>query len=193
MRTLTKPQEDYFDELRRIGDEPLKTALDALGTLSYENCVDYVKLVYEQGPGIGQNLLGDHIEHPKKAIYRTWWDATVEMGCSVLADSYGDANSFADPSRPFGVALPSFPISELSRTRSLFHQYGSEIGSALLLAALPQAYATSWGARACCNRPSAERQARGPHPEDTSDGSVRHVCARPQRLRCGRRAEQRRH
>ena len=26
MRTLTKPQEDYFDELRRIGDEPLKTA-----------------------------------------------------------------------------------------------------------------------------------------------------------------------
>ncbi len=69
------------------------------------------------------------------------------MGCSVLADSYGDANSFADPSRPFGVALPSFPISELSRTRSLFHQYGSEIGSALLLAALPQAYATSWGAR----------------------------------------------
>jgi hypothetical protein len=29
----------------------------------------------------------------------------------------------------------------------LFHQYGTEIGGALLLAALPQAYATSWGAR----------------------------------------------
>jgi hypothetical protein len=146
MRTLTKPQEDYFDELRKIGDEPLKNALDALGTLNYENCVAYMKLVYEQGPGIGQILLGDNIERDKRAIYRAWWDATLELGRSVIAE-YGDAAKLADPAQPFSIALPSFPISELNRTRSLFNQYGSEIGSALLLAALPQAYATNWGAR----------------------------------------------
>ena len=71
------------------------------------------------------------------------------VGCHCRDGLFGASGflrrcqQFCRPSRPFGVALPSFPISELSRTRSLFHQYGSEIGSALLLAALPQAYATS--------------------------------------------------
>jgi ER-bound oxygenase mpaB/B'/Rubber oxygenase, catalytic domain len=106
-----------------------------------------MQLVYRQGPVIGQHLLGDDIEDTTKAIFEDWWSATLKLGRSVLEKTYGPYGSLADASLPFGEALPSFPISELSRTRSLFHQYGSEIGGALLLAALPQAYATSWGAR----------------------------------------------
>jgi hypothetical protein len=148
MRTLTKPQEAYFDGLRRIGDDPLTSKLDALGTLTYENCVAYMKVVYEQGPDIGQDHLGELANHPKKEIFATWWDATLDVGRSVLRTSYGDADNGADPTeQKFSEVLPSFPISELNQTRVLFHQYGTEIGSALLLAALPQAYATSWGAR----------------------------------------------
>jgi ER-bound oxygenase mpaB/B'/Rubber oxygenase, catalytic domain len=150
MRTLTKQQESYFDGRRRVGDDPLRSQLNLLG-LNYENGVDYMKLVYAQGPDIGQNLLGDHVQHPKKAIYSRWWEETLSIGWSVLQSSYGGVagaapNVNAGPP-PISEVLPSFPISELNQTRSLFHQYGSEIGSALLLAALPQAYATSWGAR----------------------------------------------
>jgi hypothetical protein len=147
MRTLTKPQEEYFDDLRRVGDVPLRTELDALGTLSHENCVDYMTLVYDHGPAVGQQLLGGQIRHPKSAIYAAWWNATLGVGESVLEDYYGAAGCLANARQPFGEALPAFPVNELERTRSLFHRYGSEIGSALLLAALPQAYATSWGAR----------------------------------------------
>jgi hypothetical protein len=56
------------------------------------------------------------------------------------ARSTGPAHSLRDD-------FPQFPLYELDRTRSLFHQYGTEIGSALLLAALPEAYAAGWGAR----------------------------------------------
>lgn len=147
MRTLTKPQEEYFDKLRTAGDKPLKDALEPLGTLNYENCIDYMQLVYKNGPVVGQSLLKDDFKHPKKEIYQDWWNRTLAVGFSVLEEFYGNADSFDDAMEPFGEALPSFPVDELERTRSLFHQYGSEIGSALLLAALPQAYATTWGAR----------------------------------------------
>jgi ER-bound oxygenase mpaB/B'/Rubber oxygenase, catalytic domain len=150
MRTVTKPEEKYFDDLRRAGDEPLKTALDDLGTLSHENCVDYMALVYECGPTVGQDLLDGRVDHPKRDTYLKWWEETLEIGRKVLATHYrGSAvvNWSGPIDGTFGAALPSFPINELSRTRSLFQQYGREIGSALLLAALPQAYATSWGAR----------------------------------------------
>ena len=48
MRTLTKQQESYFDGLRRVGDDPLRSQLELLGTLNYENGVDYMKLVYHR-------------------------------------------------------------------------------------------------------------------------------------------------
>ncbi len=148
MRTLTKPQDSYFDGLRKIGDDPLTSALNALGTLTCENCVDYMKLVYEQGPDIDEKLLGDRLDPQKRETYLKWWDVTLAIGRSVLRSSYGGANEAADATtQKFSEVLPSFPINELNQTRSLFHQYGTEIGSALLLAALPQAYATSWGAR----------------------------------------------
>src|ERR1700722_19834925 len=143
MRTLTKSQESYFDGLRKVGDVPLKSALDAVHPPTYGDCVSYMKLVSEKGPDIGPNLLGAQVDAAQKEIFSAWWDATVDLGRSVLVSSYGDRVGGANVAAPrFAEALPSFPISELNQTRLLFHQYGSEIGGALILAALPQAYAT---------------------------------------------------
>jgi hypothetical protein len=151
VRTLTKSQDSYFDGLRKIGDRRLKSALDALDTLTYENCVGYMKLVYEIGPDIDPQRLGMQVDESRREIYADWWSATLDIGRSILESKYGGAGGGAAGADgappPFAERLPSFPISELNRTRSLFHQYGTEIGGALLLAALPQAYATSWGSR----------------------------------------------
>jgi hypothetical protein len=43
--------------------------------------------------------------------------------------------------------LVSPPLEELSRARALFYEYGTEICAALLLSALPEAYASAWGSR----------------------------------------------
>ena len=162
MRTLTRSQESYFDGLRQIGDDPLRGELEALGTLNFDNATAYMTLVYEYGPDVGQSLVTGDVDHPNKAIYIEWWGRTLALGRSVLRETYGNGGGgIGAAGGRFSRVLPSFPISELEQTRVLFHQYGTEIGSALLLAALPQAYATSWGARVLAATGHLQNDQRG--------------------------------
>ena len=118
-------------------------------------------LVYEYGPDVGQSLVTGDVDHPNKAIYIEWWGRTLALGRSVLRETYGNGGGgIGAAGGRFSRVLPSFPISELEQ-RVLFHQYGTEIGSALLLAALPQAYATSWGARVLAATGHLQNDQRG--------------------------------
>lgn len=65
-------------------------------------------------------------------------DALREIGDPDL-----DAGTYAEPKKP-PVELDA---ARLDQAQRLFAAYGTEIGGALLLAALPQSYATAWGSR----------------------------------------------
>src|SRR5207253_597720 len=61
----------------------------------------------------------------------------------VIADAKKDFNDAIAVLNSYGIEA----TVAISRARELFTKYGDEISAALLLAGLPNSYATAWGAR----------------------------------------------
>jgi hypothetical protein len=108
---------DRLDALRSIGDPRLETRLRRPGT----KFLEYV------------DKHGVRLEDPPKkvAAHAAAWEVAV-----------ADAGKWLD-----GVGAAKDSLDKIRRARDVFARYGDEIVSALLLAALPEAYATAWGSQ----------------------------------------------
>jgi hypothetical protein len=139
MTTLTPQENAALDGMRGVGDDGL--ASPAAGS-PRSQCYAYVQVVYESGlTGPGMPDLNVSNPTDKRAI-KGWWNSATAAGTAALP-------------------VATLPLRELEITRDLFRQYGTEIGSALLLAALPEAYAARWGARVLAATGQLQQQQQG--------------------------------
>jgi mpaB/rubber oxygenase-like protein len=115
--------DEKLDELRKVGDP----AFEKRWSLDHGLALDYVKVVVKTGL-LGPATLTDErataLHVNARAVEKLWKDAM-----------------------DLDVAAHPPPLESLEAAGRLFGRWGPEIGGALLLAALPEAYATNRGVR----------------------------------------------
>jgi hypothetical protein len=122
-----------LDLMRTIGDPVLKERLDQrLGPKS-DWCLDYLKVAATYGltapvqDAWTSQAKQLQIPRRRRNAIQEAWKVTVALGAQVPTSSA--------------------PVGDLIETRQQFWVFGEEIGAALLLAALPEAYAAKWGSQ----------------------------------------------
>jgi hypothetical protein len=119
------------DDLRGVGDPPLERAPE-LNNLQRSEYQKYFECVASKG------VTGVY-DHPDDR-----WKQRIKLVTAVVLEDRQAWLTRLDAH--YGIS--SSDVHEnVWRARSLFAQHGEEICAALLLAALPEMYATAWGAR----------------------------------------------
>jgi len=127
---VTGLSDNDLQALRGVGDPPLEARLPPIGDGGPEFWQAYLGLAGRRGLDVCAHLddpgvADENFVLSKGGALRAVWGAAEDLGRQIIDEG--------------------LPYRQLDHAQLLFGTYGQEISAALLLAALPEAYAARWG------------------------------------------------